>query len=97
MNKGSVILTKEEIYQGYLKWEKKPQKRTQDELFLWPFADYNLFENQAMMISRLYYLVPAFDGDRVHFFVFYEANTYLLDDENEARLVYSTLEIQRTE
>lgn len=88
-------MTQDEIYQRYLKWEKGTHVYSREELFSSPSGNYDVYENEAILINRLYYLTPDFDGEHMRVFVFYEINTFLKDDDGDMLPIFSTYGIER--
>ena len=67
-----------------------------EEIFSRPLIDFDVFEDESMLINRLYYTVPAIRESRLELFVFFEENRFLKDKDGELILIESSLYIQET-
>lgn len=87
-------MTRDEMYQKYLEWEKGPVKKPMSDLFELPIKDVDVYENEHLVLNRQYYLVPHFDGKRMDCFIFYESNMFVKSRLEELELVMSTIQVQ---
>lgn len=79
------------MYEKYLEWDQRASKKSKEEMFHIPLGNYDVYEDQSIVINHLYYLIPGMDGEKDGAFVFYEANTFVKDGRGDLSLAYSTL------
>jgi hypothetical protein len=87
-------LTKENVYQYYLKWKKGKNIWEVNDLFKSPSINMNIYENEKILINRLFYLIPDFWKSKLRVLVFYEENIFIKENGGDLRLIRSDLNIQ---
>lgn len=59
-----------------------------------PVENIDIYEDSRLVISRLFYVMPQLQGDRLHCQVFYEDNVFRKDALGDLELESSTLHLQ---
>lgn len=55
-----------------------------------PLINRDIFENDALLINRFFYLTPIISGSRIICKVSYEENVFLKDGDEDLRLLHTT-------
>lgn len=98
MNEGNDYrVTKDEIYERYLKWSEGKPEILKEDLFRRPVVNRDVFENEVLVVNHLYFLFLKFDGRKTRHFIFYEANTFWKDPKGDLELAYSTYQVTANE
>lgn len=87
-------MTKEEVYQYYLQWKRGEKTWTMNEILNTPITNVNIFENEQMLIDRLFYVVTDFYENKLRVLIFYEENVFLKEINDELVLVQDIWGIQ---
>ena len=82
-------MLKEELYRQYLQW-----KKGKEEMFGFPKVDCDVYENEDVLVSRLFYVIPDIFEVKLRVFIFYEENTFLKTKGDDLKLIHSELKIQ---
>lgn len=82
-------LTREELYEAYLAWLEGDSPCAQEEIFLCPVANQDVFEDETCVVNRLWYVVPARAGGRLRTFSFFEENLFYKDARGDLDLARS--------
>lgn len=87
---------KEEVYQQYLQWKKGNNVCSMEEMFGFPEIDCDVYEDEEVLVSRLFYAVPDIFEVKLRVFIFYEENTFLKDKNknDDLKLIRSELKVQ---
>lgn len=51
-------MLKEELYRQYLQWKKGKIAWSIEEMFGFPKVDCDVYENEDVLVSRLFYVIP---------------------------------------
>ena len=86
-------MTIEELYRQYLNWVGGEPELTREELCQSPVLNKEVYENEEMVISHLYYLIVNSTGRITRYFIFYEENTFRKTQDENLALVHSTYRI----
>lgn len=54
-----------------------------------PLGNFDIHEDETILINRLYYAVPNFEGGKFHCFFYYEENTFRKEANGDLTLVHS--------
>lgn len=54
-----------------------------------PLGNFDIFEDKTILINRLYYAVPGFEGGQFHCSFFFEENTFRKETNGDLTLVHS--------
>ncbi len=84
-------MTIEELYRQYLKWVGEKTELTQAGLCQSPVLNKEVYENEEMVISHLYYLIVNSKGRITRHFIFYEENTFHKTQDEDLVLVHDIL------
>ena len=87
-------MLKEELYQQYLQWKKEKIAWSIEEIFGFPKVDCDVYENEHVLVSRLFYVIPDIFEVKLRVFIFYEENTFLKTKGDDLKLIHSELKIQ---
>ena len=86
-------MTIEELYRQYLNWAGEEPELTQEELCQSPVLNKEVYENEELVVSHLYYLIVNSMGRITRHFIFYEENTFRKTQDEDLVLVHSTYRI----
>lgn len=79
-----------ELYRQYLNWVGGEPELTQEELCQSPVLKKEVYENEEMVISYLYYLIVKRIGNTTKHFIIYEENTFRKTQDGDFVLIHST-------
>lgn len=65
-----------------------------NEILNTPITNVNIFENEQMLIDRLFYVVTDFYENKLRVLIFYEENVFLKEINDELVLVQDIWGIQ---
>lgn len=82
------------MYQYYLQWKRGEKTWTMNEILNTPITNVNIFENEQMLIDRLFYVVTDFYENKLRVLIFYEENVFLKEINDELVLVQDIWGIQ---
>ena len=71
-----------------------PASASIEEIFGFPKVDCDVYENEDVLVSRLFYVIPDIFEVKLRVFIFYEENTFLKDSKQNLKLIQSNLKIQ---
>ena len=63
-------------------------------MFGFPKVDCDVYENEDVLVSRLFYVIPDIFEVKLRVFIFYEENTFLKTKGDDLKLIHSELKIQ---
>lgn len=86
-------MTIEELYRQYLIWAGEEPELTQEELCQSPVLNKEVYENEELVVSHLYYLIVTCVGRKTKHFIFYEENTFCKIQDEDLVLIHSTYRI----
>ena len=87
-------MLKEELYRQYLQWKKGKIAWSIEEMFGFPKVDCDVYENEDVLVSRHFYVIPDIFEVKLRVFIFYEENTFLKTKGDDLKLIHSELKIQ---
>ena len=61
-----------------------------------PLGDFDVSEDENILINRLYYAVPGFEGGRFQCSFFFEENTFRKETNGDLTLICSELKAENT-
>ena len=82
------------MYQYYLQWKRGEKTWTMNEILNTPITNVNIFENEQMLTTRLFYVVTDFYENKLRVLIFYEENVFLKEKNDELMLVQDIWGIQ---
>lgn len=65
-------MLKEELYRQYLQWKKGKIAWSIEEMFGFPKVDCDVYENEDVLVSRLFYVIPDIFEVKLRVFIFYD-------------------------
>ena len=68
---------------------KTPYKPTREQKSAVPLENFDIHEDENILVNRLYYAVPRFENGRFQFYVFYEENIFRKESNGDLMLVHS--------
>lgn len=68
---------------------KTPYIPTREQKSAVPLENFDIHEDENILVNRLYYAVPRFENGRFQCSVFYEENTFCKDADGDLILVHS--------
>ena len=68
---------------------KTPYIPTREQKNAVPLGNFDIHEDENILVNRLYYAVPRFENGRFQCSVFYEENTFCKDADGDLILVHS--------
>ena len=77
-----------------LQWKKGKIAWSIEEMFGFPKVDCDVYENEDVLVSRLFYVIPDIFEVKLRVFIFYEENTFLKTKGDDLKLIHSELKIQ---
>lgn len=86
-------MTETQIREAYANWLPESARGQERELFSRFFSDvltvnFDLFEDEERLISRIYYLVPHWIDNRFACFVFYKESTFRKVEGGDLQLIH---------
>lgn len=86
-------MTVSQIYSAYLLWLGDDPPRPFQNIFDFPVADCDVFEDEHSMINRLFFLIPHTRGGSLRCFSFFEENAFSKDSRGDLTLLHSSFHI----
>ena len=80
----------DEMYVKYLEWSEGKPDIAKEDLFQMPITNEDVYENEMLLVNHLYFLIVKYDEGIARYFAFYEANTFMKEENGDLDLVYST-------
>ena len=68
---------------------KTPYIPTREQKSAVPLENFDIHEDENILVNRLYYALPRFENGRFQCSVFYEENTFCKDADGDLILVHS--------
>ena len=68
---------------------KTPYIPTREQKSAVSLGNFDIHEDENILVNRLYYAVPRFENGRFHCSVFYEENTFRKELDGDLMLVHS--------
>ena len=68
---------------------KTPYIPTREQKSAVPLGNFDIHEDENILVNRLYYAVPRFENGRFHCSFFYEENTFRKEPNGDLMLVCS--------
>ena len=84
-------MTKEQIYHLYLNANPTSTPVPQDSLFSFPMLNFDIYEDEQIVINRLFYALPLPETSSL--FLFFEDNSFSKDSCGELDFLRSSLEV----
>ena len=60
-----------------------------------PLGDFDVWEDETVLVNRLYYAMPSFEGGRFQCSFFFEENTFRKEANGDLTLVRSVRKAER--
>lgn len=70
-------MLKEELYRQYLQWKKGKIAWSIEEMFGFPKVDCDVYENEDVLVSRLFYVIPDIFEVKLRVFIFTKKTPFL--------------------
>lgn len=61
-----------------------------------PLGNFDVWENETVLVNRLYYAVPSFEGRQFSCSFYYEENTFRKETNGDLILIRSELKAENT-
>ena len=78
------------LYSAYLSWLGSQEPVPLQHLFDFPFTNQDIYEDDSMVVNRLFYLVPDLSGPTPRCFFFFEKNVFSKDTLGDLTLQQSS-------
>ncbi len=69
---------------------------TQERVTPVPLGDFDVWEDETVLVNRLYYAVPSFEGWQFSCSFYYEENTFRKEANGDLTLIRSELKAENT-
>ena len=69
---------------------------TQERVTPVPLGDFDVWEDETVLVNRLYYAMPSFEGGRFRCSFFFEENTFRKETNGDLILIRSELRAEKT-
>ncbi|WP_217959994.1 hypothetical protein [Acutalibacter muris] len=86
-------MTAEQVYSAYLLWLGETPPKLLQQIFDFPAANCDIFEDEHSVVNRLFFLIPHTIDGELRCFSFFEENTFSKDDWGDLSLVRSSLHL----
>lgn len=86
-------MTNSQLYSAYLLWLGGRTPKPPQQIFDFPVANCNIFEDERSVVNRIFFLIPHVSDGQLRCFSFFEDNTFSKNDLGDLTLIRSSLHL----